>query len=283
VLPPEVRSVLVQLEEATHTRGCLFLVREAADPHPVYWASGSTALLSADDEALADRPTSWWEAVEPEDRDALREALDRDGSGRVLEYRVRGVAPRWLRESMRRVDVADGSAFLVSVVRDVSVERGMPRDSGERPGRADHQPSPGAGPLVLLVEDDEAVRSVLARVLAREGFGTLLAASAAEALRAFERAAREPDILVCDVILPDRPGPELAKALLRRRPDLPVLFMSGYGADELEQRGDLPSGAPLLPKPFTPSALVRSIRAILDQEMRQGGGGVLAGPEGVAS
>jgi CheY-like chemotaxis protein len=304
VLQPEIRSALRQLEEATHMEGGLLLVRDAGRPWPMIWAGGNGLLFGAGGPTLSREPMLWWRAVASSDVEALRAALAADRDDQVIEYRVRTVhaGTRWVRESLRRVEVAAGGSCLVSAVRDVTgeLEAGRPRAAitgagGLQPGASD-----GDGDLVLLVEDDDAVRSVLARVLAREGYPTLLAASTAEALRLFERAPRPPVILITDVILPDRPGPELARALQRRRPDLPVLFISGYGAEELRRGGELPEGSTLLPKPFTPLDLVTAIRATLAASARTlsraqaqaqsqaqspaiGGGGLMSGPQSAAS
>jgi CheY-like chemotaxis protein len=276
----------MQLEEATHTHGALFLVREGDEPWSLEWARGSSTLLGKDEDGLTSEPTAWWSAVLGEDREGLRADLVSSWTDRVVEYRtspsVAG-ARRWIRESLRRVRLPDGRTVLVSVARDVTLEREAERSDASPVGGATHEIGAGAGPLVLLVEDDEAVRSVLSRVLTREGFTTLLAGSVTEALRVFERAPREIELLVSDVVLPDRPVAELARALRRRRPDLPVLLMSGYGTEELERRGDLLQGLPLLPKPFTPSELVRSMRACLASVEQKGGGGALSSPQSVAS
>lgn len=278
--------MLVELEAATDTRGALFVVREATDPWPVEWARGPDLLFGGDTRALVDDPAGWWHAVLAADREQVRQAFEERADHRVLEYRVEGgvTGSRWIRESMRRVQVPDAGTHWVSIVRDVTVERAADRPEAEVPTAGiDPKASGGQGTVVLLVEDDDAVRSVLARVLAREGFALLLAATAGEALRVFEKAPRAPEVLVCDVILPDRPGTELAKALVRRRPGLPVLFMSGYGHDELERRNEAALGHPLLPKPFTPSDLVRSVRAALAARRQGGGSGVMSGPESAAS
>ena len=286
MLPPELRSVVAELEGATDSRGALFVVRETAAPWRIEWARGPDLLFGHDAGTLVDQPESWWHAVHVSDRERVERDFETEAAHRVLEYRVTRPAAdtRWLRESMRRVEVPGGRDRWVSVVRDVTVERGADRPDPAVPSAGiDPKASAGQGTVVLLVEDDDAVRAVLARVLAREGFSLLLAATAGEALRIFEKAPRVPEVLVCDVILPDRPGPELARAILRRRPELPVLFMSGYGHDELERRSDEALGHPLLPKPFTPSDLVRSVRAALTARRQTGGSGVMSGPESAAS
>lgn len=284
MLHPEIQSVLLQLEAATHSKGALFLVRGAEDPWPVLWAKGADLYAAGRAEALVDDPALWWLGVLAEDRDQVRAALSEAGNDRVLEYRAitSGDRPRWLRESLRRVQVPGQGDRLVSVVRDVSVERNAERPATGNRSPALDPPSSSGGVVVLLVEDDDAVRAVLARVLARAGYSTLLAASAAEALRIFEKAPRPPQLLVSDVVLPDRTGPELAKALRRRRPELPVLLMSGYGHEELERRDDAVLDHPLLPKPFTPRDLIDAVRNCL-REQGAGGSGVMTGPESAAS
>lgn len=285
VLHSQIQAVVRQLEAATHSRGALFLVRAADDPWPVLWAKGPDVHFGQDAADLVADPTSWWRAVATDDRQAVRTSLEEAGNDRILEYRLsdpgRGV--RWVRESLRRVSVPGQGDYLVSVTRDITAERAAERTEVLAPAPAlDPAATGGSGRVVLLVEDDEAVRAVLARVLVREGFTTLLAGTAGEALRIFEKAPRRVEILVCDVILPDRSGPELVDALTRRRPELPVLLMSGYGQEELERRGDLVLGHPLLPKPFTPSDLVEAVWACL-RIGRRGGSGVMSGPESAAS
>jgi CheY-like chemotaxis protein len=292
VLHSRLQAVLLELEAATHTRGALFLVRSGREPWPVRWAKGPDLLLGGDADALVGEPEAWWDAIVDDERDTVRAALADTGEDVVLEYRVarEGLGPRRIRESLRRVAVPEQGDFLVSVVRDVTREREAAQPAASRPTAALDPTSAGSrGIVVLLVEDDEAVRSVLARVLVREGFALLMAGSAAEALRIFEQAPREPQVLVTDVILPDRPGPELAQALVRRCPGLPVLLMSGYGHEELERRGEVALPYPLLPKPFTPADLVRAVRACIEARglgergaRRSSGGGATRGPESAA-
>jgi CheY-like chemotaxis protein len=284
VLHPHIQNVLLQLEEATHTRGALFLVRAGDEPWPIEWARGPDLLLGGHTGTLTAEPTLWWRAVLAGDRESVRAAFVTTGSDLVLEYRVSVAgSPRWIRESLRRVTLPDAGERWVSVVRDITVERTAERPGADPPPATELDPraSAGDGVVVLLVEDDDAVRTVLARVLAREGYATILAGSVGEALRVFEKSPREPRILVCDVILPDRSGTELARVLVRRRPDLKVLFMSGYGQEELERRDETMLGHPLLPKPFTPADLVRAVRSCLDVR-RSGGSGVMSGPESAA-
>ena len=81
------------------------------------------------------------------------------------------------------------------------------------------------------------------------------AGTAAEAVRIFDRVRPPFDLLLTDVVLPDRPGPELYGALARRVPGLPVILMSGYSEAALERKGAGLEGAEFLPKPFSPDQL----------------------------
>jgi two-component system cell cycle sensor histidine kinase/response regulator CckA len=91
----------------------------------------------------------------------------------------------------------------------------------------------------------------------------LEAASGAEALAA-ARGATRVDLLLTDVVMPGMDGTELARRLRAERPDIPVVYMSGYTGDDLERRATLEAGAPFLQKPVSPDALVRGVRDALD-------------------
>jgi len=117
---------------------------------------------------------------------------------------------------------------------------------------------------LLLVEDNEAVRSLAARALQRRGYKVFEARSGEEALKLTETAGVRPDLLITDVIMPGLSGPSLAGLLLHRQPRLRVLYVSGYTDDANADRGAFLGQAPLLQKPFTPSTLAERIRAILD-------------------
>jgi two-component system cell cycle sensor histidine kinase/response regulator CckA len=115
---------------------------------------------------------------------------------------------------------------------------------------------------VLLVEDEELVRALVARVLRQRGFTVVEAASGEEALL---RASglEEIDLLVTDVIMPGMDGGQLADRLLGARPGLKVLFMSGYAPDQSLREGRLSQGAAFLQKPFTVEGLLEKVRGLL--------------------
>ena len=113
---------------------------------------------------------------------------------------------------------------------------------------------------ILLVEDDRAVRMVLQRALANAGFVVTVAADALAALPLIDDPAIGIDVLVSDVMMPGMDGGELAAHARERRPELPVLLMSGY-AEPPQRSATADAGVAFLAKPFTGSALAAAIRA----------------------
>ncbi len=121
---------------------------------------------------------------------------------------------------------------------------------------------PGGRETVLLVEDEQAVRAIIARVLRRQGYNVLEAATPGAAIDAFDRHAGEIDLLLTDVVMPEMNGPALAQRLVAARPELRVLFISGY-ADKLLplDRGSV--NVSFLGKPFHASELAAKVREAL--------------------
>ena len=124
---------------------------------------------------------------------------------------------------------------------------------------------PGGTETVLLVEDEEAVRQLAAKLLRKAGYTVLVAADGRAALALAEQHMGPVHLLLTDVVMPGMSGPELAVQLTDRRPGARVLYMSGYPGDAAAQRGALAPGIAFLQKPFLPEALVRRIREVLDQ------------------
>jgi CheY-like chemotaxis protein len=116
---------------------------------------------------------------------------------------------------------------------------------------------------ILVCEDDDLVRSFLDAILTEHGYKVLTTSRPDEALAI---AGAEPDpihVLVTDVVMPKMAGPELVEALAPMRPGLKVVFLSGYTAETLRDRG-LPPGSAFLQKPFSDVSLLQAIRALLD-------------------
>lgn len=118
----------------------------------------------------------------------------------------------------------------------------------------------GAG-TILVAEDDQAVRRLVAKILLEAGYRVLVAALPSEAI---SLANWEPsiDVLVTDVVMPEMNGHELAQGLLAQRPDLRVLYISGYTPDVVRGKGVLTHQESFLQKPFTAAALTRAVRAL---------------------
>jgi two-component system cell cycle sensor histidine kinase/response regulator CckA len=145
----------------------------------------------------------------------------------------------------------------------------LPRADG---GPAASAPERAAGrslrgsETVLLVEDEDAVRSMAREVLETTGYVVLEARHGPDAL-AIERAHAETiHLLVTDVVMPQMSGRELAQALIRLRPALRVIYMSGYTDDAVVRHGVLEQGTAFLQKPFALEAFVRKVREVLDAE-----------------
>ncbi|MFN8223870.1 MAG: PAS domain S-box protein [Gaiellales bacterium] len=117
---------------------------------------------------------------------------------------------------------------------------------------------------VLLVEDQESVRRMLARLVTGLGYRVDTAADGEEALRALAGGARY-RLLITDVLMPGMGGPELVARARASHPELPVLFISGFTTDELLDPAGLPPRTAFLPKPFSRAALAAEINAIVDE------------------
>jgi two-component system cell cycle sensor histidine kinase/response regulator CckA len=119
---------------------------------------------------------------------------------------------------------------------------------------------------VLLVEDEDLVRKVVARILRGAGYRVLVAADGVEALSICEDNPPTIHLLVTDVVMPGIGGKELAARLAGKFPDVKVLFMTGYTDDEVLRRGILDQGRALILKPFSPEELLRRIRMVLSSQ-----------------
>jgi CheY-like chemotaxis protein len=117
---------------------------------------------------------------------------------------------------------------------------------------------------ILLVEDEEAVRELARDILQANGHTVLDTQHGAEALLTCERHAGPIQLMVTDVVMPKMSGRELAERLAPLRPDMKVLYMSGYTDDAVVRHGVVDSGTAFLQKPFTPDAFARKVREVLD-------------------
>jgi len=132
-------------------------------------------------------------------------------------------------------------------------------------GMEEAPPSPAGTPegvTLLVVEDEPAVRAVVVRSLEGGGFHVLQASDGAMALQVVAREGR-PDLVLTDLMMPGIGGAELGRRLKTRWPDLPILYMSGYSAEDLRREGAADPEAIIIQKPLRPDSLLRSVNAAL--------------------
>jgi two-component system cell cycle sensor histidine kinase/response regulator CckA len=140
--------------------------------------------------------------------------------------------------------------------------RGKPREDLRAPPPSLGGDSAQTRAIVLLVEDEPAVRAIATRSLERAGYRVLQASDGAAALGLMDWHG-QPDLVLTDLMMPGIGGTELGRRLRKRWPALPILFMSGYSVEDLRVQGVTDLGGLMLQKPFTPDALVGSVAAAL--------------------
>ncbi|HLG55283.1 MAG TPA: response regulator [Vicinamibacterales bacterium] len=121
---------------------------------------------------------------------------------------------------------------------------------------------------LLVVENESAIRSLVQVALERHGYRVLSAESGEEALRVDAGHEGAIDLLITDVFMADLRGPELARQLVKLRPGLAVLFMSGYTDEALDGHGMQETTIDFIQKPFSPRALAAKVRDMLDRPRR---------------
>jgi two-component system cell cycle sensor histidine kinase/response regulator CckA len=126
-------------------------------------------------------------------------------------------------------------------------------------------PAARPGETLLLVEDDERLRTLARNVLRRAGYRVLDAANAGEALLVCEQHDGAIDVMVTDVVMPRMSGHQLAIRLRGTRPSMRVLYVSGYTDDTVLHHGVESGQLAFLGKPFTPTALIKKVREVLDE------------------
>lgn len=124
-------------------------------------------------------------------------------------------------------------------------------------------PGGSSAPTILVVDDEPHVLKLMEAMLTHNGYRVLSARDGASAVRTFERHQGVVDLLLTDVIMEGMSGPMLADRLSALRPDLRVLFVSGYHDKQVVQKYVLEKGFAFLPKPFTLESLTGKVREIL--------------------
>ena len=153
-----------------------------------------------------------------------------------------------------------GAVFTVYLPARVVVDAA---EEGSEPPRV----GTGGGTTVLVVDDEAVVRAIVARSLERGNFQVLQAAGGEDALESIRRDG-PPHLLITDLMMPGIGGVELARRVRGRWTKLPILFMTGYSADELSRRGPMFADADLVRKPFTIDGLLSAVAAALARSER---------------
>jgi len=122
----------------------------------------------------------------------------------------------------------------------------------------------GKGETILLAEDDESVRKITASILEQFGYRVVSAADGEEAIRLFREHANAINLVMLDILMPRRDGRAACREIRLLRPDVPVLFSSGYTEDFIRSKGLLDEGFPVVSKPISPRDLLTKIREVLE-------------------
>ena len=158
-------------------------------------------------------------------------------------------------------DVGAGTTFAIYLPRHEPEAEADTRDETEARPSVD---TTGRG-TVLLVEDEEAVRAFSARVLSNKGYNVLEARSGEDALEVMREHGDPIDLLITDVVMPRLDGPGLVREVRADRPDLKVIYMSGYTERNLSQNLDLEGPTHFLAKPFTLKQFAEKVKEVLHE------------------
>jgi PAS domain S-box-containing protein len=154
-------------------------------------------------------------------------------------------------------ELGEGTAFTVHLPAvDAAVSDHSEADGGDGPS--------GSGERILVVEDEDAVRTLANRILSRAGYEVIAVSRAREAVDLLENGGAGYALLLTDVVMPEMRGVELVQVAKAVAPELPILMMSGYSTPMAEDERKKIDSIPLLEKPFSGSALLTEVRDLLD-------------------
>jgi hypothetical protein len=154
-------------------------------------------------------------------------------------------------------EVGRGTTFKIYLPRTDKLAEQLEASSGR-------DEAPAGTETVLLVEDEEIVRDMTQEILRMSGYHVLESSRGSEALAVCEQHKGPIHLMLTDVVMPQMSGRELAERLMPLRPEMRVLYMSGYTDDAIVHHGVLDEGMAFIEKPFTPNGLARKVRESLD-------------------
>ena len=157
-------------------------------------------------------------------------------------------------------EIGHGSTFRIFLPR---VAESVEAEPAAPPAQAKATRLEG-NETILLVEDEDGVRSLLRRALKSMGYTVLEARLSTEALDVLQQAGKPVDLVLTDVVMPGMSGPALAEKIKAVNPGVKLVYMSGYSDDTLLRHGLRESGEHFIQKPFGPADLIRKIREVLD-------------------
>jgi DNA-binding response OmpR family regulator len=122
----------------------------------------------------------------------------------------------------------------------------------------------GGSETILLAEDDDVLRKLTVLVLEQVGYKVITSKDGAEAVQKFQENQNDIQLLLFDIIMPKKSGKEAYNEIRRTRPDIPVIFTSGYSPDVIHRKDYLEPGALIISKPISPAILLQRVRSVLD-------------------
>lgn len=125
---------------------------------------------------------------------------------------------------------------------------------------------PPSGRTILLAEDAEIVREMVTEILKRDGYQVLAHPDGREAFACFQKNGEDIDLILTDIVMPELNGKELAQQCREQRPEMGVLFMSGYLDSQLNTEEDLSGNSDFIAKPFRPAELLQKVKSLLDAD-----------------
>jgi two-component system cell cycle sensor histidine kinase/response regulator CckA len=158
-------------------------------------------------------------------------------------------------------EIGEGTSFRIYLPRYVETEQDLKALESKAEAPPDKVVDLTGKGTVLLVEDEEAVRSFASRALGTRGYKVLEASSGVEALEIMDRENGQVDLVVSDVVMPEMDGPTLLRHLRQRNPNIRIIFMSGYAEEAFRKNLSADENFVFLPKPFTLKKLAETVKA----------------------